>query len=339
MDAQDPDISDVMRFIFVKPIRTVHSFLEEKKCLDLLSEPLLVVATGEVVTEGKRREELDEAIRLKQNAIALLRKMYSTAEMSEDDISLCLLSIGDNHNFLRANRGPVDEMIAYLQANFDPAQEKGRSLRIAYGIGGSCLHHDHSTQFHFVQQSLTLWRDILHDMFRLWMLSDFDLLDSRNGYRLRNTGQGLNRMQGCPRVGRAMSEIVAEAHRKQGRWVGLSVVHLGDVDVPNAMVFIDKYNQVARILAPIASCIRGIDRLCERPETKAFIDNFGGAEKVKMDILCDYFKHGFDGSGSDGGSCIDGRLTSSWNWCSKIAKKPFYPIFLLTGFIGFDGEF
>jgi hypothetical protein len=23
----------------------------------------------------------------------------------------------------------------------------------------------------------------------------------------------------------------------------------------------------------------------------------------------------------DAGSCIDGRLTSAWNWCSKIEKK------------------
>ena len=42
--------------------------------------------------------------------------------------------------------------------------------------------------------------------------------------------------------------------------------------------------------------------------------------------------------GDDGGSCIDGRLTSAWNWCSKLHKKPYYYVFMFTGFQGFDGD-
>ena len=67
-----------------------------------------------------------------------------------------------------------------------------------------------------------------------------------------------------------------------------------------------------------------------------------GQDAIKT-ILCDFFRFGFDGSGADNfydaGSCIDGRLTSAWNWCSQLSSKAYYPLFKMCGFIGFDGEF
>ena len=83
-----------------------------------------------------------------------------------------------------------------------------------------------------------------------------------------------------------------------------------------------------------------MDKISEDPGLAKYIkDEFGDEHSLKKEILCDFFKHGFDGSGDDGGSCIDGRLTSCWNWCSKLEKKNYYPVFLLTGFLGFDGDF
>lgn len=188
------------------------------------------------------------------------------------------------------------------------------------------------------------WREILHEFFKLWTLCEDDMLNPDNPYRLRNTGQGLNRVQSAPLVGRAMGNILARVHRRVGNWIGSSVVHLGDSNVPSALNFIDKYTQVARILNPIVITLRSLERLYKKPDLARYFDaTFGGVERCRKIILCDFFRHAFDGSGADdyfsAGSCIDGRLTSAWNWCHSIEKKPFYHVFLLAGFQGFDGQF
>src|SRR5271170_3547336 len=78
-----------------------------------------------------------------------------------------------------------------------------------------------------VDQSLALWSIIMHDIYQMWYLADQDLLSSY--HVLRDTGQGLNRVQKCPSIGRAMSNVISRAQgRIGGGWVGSSVVHLGD---------------------------------------------------------------------------------------------------------------
>ena len=110
-------------------------------------------------------------------------------------------------------------------------------------------------------------------------------------------------------------------------------------------MFIDKYTQVPRILSPIVRCIENVESLCGKDNgIKQFVDSaYGNVENLKKTILYDFFRSAFDGSGADNfydaGSCIDGRLTSAWNWCTLLPTKPYYIIFRLTGFIGFDGEF
>ena len=161
-------------------------------------------------------------------------------------------------------------------------------------------------------------------------------------YKLIQTGQGLHRVQECPRVLKAMKEILIGIQKRVDVWVGSSVIHLGDKNVPNALMFIDKYTQVSRILHPITTTIALLPSLYNRSGLRHFLtSNFGSPIELTKSILSDFFKYGFDGSGADNffdaGSCIDGRLTSAWNWCNQLNEKPFYPVFKLAGCTSFDG--
>ncbi|KAG2198500.1 hypothetical protein INT46_011303 [Mucor plumbeus] len=342
MDSVIPEVEDYLGFSCVIPIKTVYDFLKSRESVDVLHDDNIVLATREISSEMKTREQIDAEVQRKQYAIQAICEKHANERISKEDIERCLLSMSDNNAFLMANRDPCDKMLKYLSKYFTPTKhDHGYSLAISAGRHGHRLTHSHSTQYTYVHQSITLWREIMNEMFLLWSMADEDLI-SPSAYRLTNTGQGLQRIQPCPNVSRAIHKILNRAHKKCGSWVGSSVVHLGDKNVPNSFMFIDKYNQVSRILTPIVSTLDKLDSLQNDPEVADYVTNeFGGVEQCRKDILYDLFTHGFDGSGGDNyfdaGSCIDGRLTSAWNWCSSIEKKKYFPIFLMTGFVGFDG--
>ncbi|GAX77609.1 hypothetical protein CEUSTIGMA_g5053.t1 [Chlamydomonas eustigma] len=346
MDSSDPRIQDLLEFKCVQPLKTVYSLLEEKGGLKMLDDPLVEVATAEIHSAERPRYEVQRDIKAKEKAREALARRYRSSSLGEEDLLQCLYAIADNNSYLLFNRDPIDRMIAYFQHYFRPGSfEPGFSLAIQGGREGARLTHNHERQYSYVLQSLTLWREISTDMFRLWYLAESDMLRESNGYRLVDTGQGLNRIQAAPQVSKAMQQILGRCQSRIGSWVGSSVVHLGDHNVPNALHFIDKYTQVPRILNPV---ILVLDQIPKMARSDPEIDNyltaaFGGVEQCRKTILIDFCRHAFDGSGADNffdaGSCIDGRLTSAWNWCSKLEKKSYYPVFKLAGFSGFDGDF
>merc|ERR1719460_469217 len=102
-------------------------------------------------------------------------------------------------------------MIQLLTQHFRPKEyEADFSLSITGGVDGARLSHSHTRQYTFVLQSLTLWREISHDMYKLWYLAEKDILSERNRYALADTGQGLNRIQRAPRF-----QLV---HHRGSRW-------------------------------------------------------------------------------------------------------------------------
>jgi len=350
MDSQLAEINNLLEFRLVKKVKTVHEFLEERDALDLLKNKEATIATSAISDRGKSRFQVQRDVRAKEKAVKQLINDFSGGfsggKLTREEVEWCLYSLSDNSAFLYFNRDPIDHMIDYLKADFPEglSDTDTRSLAIRAGIGGSRLSHGHKRQFQFALQTLTLWREIQNDMFKLWYLAEEDLLNENNYYSLRNTGQGLNRIQSAPRIGKEMYNILHRVQSLIGSWVGSSVVHLGDHNVPNALTFIDKYTQVPRILNPIVNVIDSIPRLARDTNIADMIEKAHGSIKdCQLDILQDFFKHAFDGSGADNfydaGSCIDGRLTSAWNWCNKLDKKTYYPIFKLAGFNGFDGDF
>lgn len=369
-DAQNPSVAKSLGFSLHKDMVLVQPYLEEHNCADLLQDSRLECAVQHIhdrdPVTGQRldRAHVQAMVEGKRRVTDQLVEAYSASgSLSPKNVLRAIDSLADAVAYVESNVQPVQRMLQYLEDNFDPHRETpGFTLALggssrggfsnsyakyglsAYSSGsndGPTLSHSHSTQFIFVWQSLRLWSKVMRHMHRLWVCADNDLLSTTQTYHLYNTGQGLNRVQNCPRVRKVMHTLLHQTQQEAGAaWVGLSVVHLGDRDVPNALIFIDKYTQIPRFLNPIVGFLQSLPELCRDERIDAYVkEQFGSEHRLQMAVLADYFKHGFDGSGDDGGSCIDGRLTSSWNWTSRVAKKSYYNVLMLSGFQGFDGDF
>lgn len=266
MDTESYQVKSELKINFVKPIMTVYNFLEKKKLLEVLSDPLWVTASMSISDDygGKSKHELQREIQKKQQAMEQLYKTYTSSHFTSDEIKRVIDSIADHAAYYDFNVKPVAKMLDILTSSFDPQKPEDpfslqlttRPLKKALNAfssmyngysssfmgSGSMLSHSHATQYKFVLQSLTLWKEIMSCMPKLWLLADADMITE--SYRLVDTGQGYQRLQTCPRVRREMSDILGRVQSRVGQWVGLSVVHLGDRDVPNG-----KHNRLFLIYA------------------------------------------------------------------------------------------
>lgn len=347
-DIKDNDIQQIFGINVIRPIFTVYTILEDLNCQQLLDDPRLLIATQEISWE-LGREEKQHLTRKKNIAIQDLAQSYSNSHISKQTLLLCIYSICDNHNFLRSNKEPCDIQLQLLQKYYSPTNFTNDidCLSISRGIDGSTVTHSHTTQYAYVYQTLLLWSEILMNFFYLWWCSEEDLLDVDTiPYKQEQTIQGLCRIQYAPRTDRAMREILVRVQQKQktNEWIGSTVIHLGDNNVPNALYFIDKYKQIGKILSPVVLCIQNLQRISnECAAVEYYIKKtFNSIDGAILTILTDLFRKGFDGSGGDTfmdqGSCVDGRLTSLSSWRTALPTKIYYPLFQFTRTTELDGS-
>lgn len=92
-DAVSPSIQPHLSFSCKGKIETVYKFLEERKGLGLLDDPLIEIATREVLAEKKTRQQISLEIRRKERAVAHLKQTYRNPRLSAEDVHQCLYSI------------------------------------------------------------------------------------------------------------------------------------------------------------------------------------------------------------------------------------------------------
>jgi hypothetical protein len=323
----------------IVPVHTVGYALDRLGVSAVLTDRRVTAATTPLPVNSS-----PEAVAEKNDAReAIVAEFGSDDDVKREVIDRCLRSIDDAHSFILMNTAPVETLKSWLGA-FATEGDSKYALKISQRVGGSCLSQSHESHLKYVMEALTLWGIVQRDIFDFWQTVEEDMILAGHAYRFCDTGQGFHRMSSGPETYSRIHAAIAEADKRMGGWVGSKVVHLGDRDVPNPLVFIDKYTIIPRLLSPIVQTMKALDAMFDGEEPypgirKLVLRGFTSVDDCKRTILADFFKHGFDGSGDDGGSCIDGRLTSAWNWCSNLHKKKYYNVFVLTGFTGFDANY
>lgn len=84
MDTESFAIKSELKLTFVKPILTVSSFLDSKKSVDILADPLWKAATKSISNQGKEKskKELVAESAQKTQAEATLKSRYKSGELS-----------------------------------------------------------------------------------------------------------------------------------------------------------------------------------------------------------------------------------------------------------------
>jgi hypothetical protein len=349
MDAEDAQVKSLTELSIVQPITTVSDLCNKHNISSLLKDSRLAEATEEINPRGRNRAKLQRLIKRKERTRSQLASEYAKKaepQLSKDEVERMLFSINDANAYLTFNADPVERLINLLKSYFDPnssQQSTGGDLGIVVGKGGSRLTHKHAMQYKYVLQSLTLWTEMLRRMQKLWCLAESDMLNAKNPYSLRDTGQGLNRVQKAPLLGSELRKIVQGVSASLSHeWVGSTFLHLGDDAVPNAFVWLTKVIKIPRMVSPIVGTIDAIDqRIVDEDYCNAV---FGGPEAAKIALLNNYFKHAFDGSGDTSagfafsGSCIDGRTSSAFQYGQDLPQKrpKLWGLLKLAGHTSFD---
>jgi Protein of unknown function (DUF2009) len=169
-DSANDEIAQMLDFSCLKPLLTVRAFLEERDAAVLLDDSLIEAATQEINANGKSRPLIQRQIKQKERAVENLARKYQNSLASDEDIRRCLYSISDNNAYLRCNRDPCDDLLSLLVQYFGPdaiSKRKDRSLAIRAGYQGARLTHDHHRQYQYCLQSLSLWSEICHNMYKV----------------------------------------------------------------------------------------------------------------------------------------------------------------------------